>query len=383
MPKQRSHGDGALYWDDKRSRWIVSVSVGYKSDGKRDVRRRSARTKTEARAKLREIFHEIEADTLAKAGPYTVADAVTYWLNNGLSGRSGQTAAMYRTYAATHIIPALGRRQLRELTVEDVEQLLSAKSKTLSTRSLRIIHSVLSRSVRHAQRRDRVRRNVVLLCEVPEGRAGRTSKSLTVDQAEAVLDAAEGTALHAYIVVSLLTGARTEEMRAVLWRDINLGGRPDAVPPVPPFMALQRSVRAGGDTKTRQSRRALALPQRCTTALAAQWDRRACAHADMAACGCLVFATRTGSPLDSHNVRRDFRKITARAGLAGREWTPRELRTSFVSLLSDADVPLERISRIVGHRSTTVTETIYRKQIRPVIEHGAEAMDMIFPESPA
>ena len=67
------------------------------------------------------------------------------------------------------------------------------------------------------------------------------------------------------------------------------------------------------------------------------------------------------------------------AGLDPREWTPRELRHSFVSLLSDADVPIERISRLVGHSSTTTTETIYRKQIRPVIVHGADAMDRIFP----
>ena len=57
----------------------------------------------------------------------------------------------------------------------------------------------------------------------------------------------------------------------------------------------------------------------------------------------------------------------------------RELRQSFVSLLSDERVPLEVISRLVGHRSTTVTETIYRKQLRPVIEGGAGVMDRIFP----
>jgi integrase len=94
---------------------------------------------------------------------------------------------------------------------------------------------------------------------------------------------------------------------------------------------------------------------------------------------CLVFATRTGTALSAHNVRRDFRKAAEAAGLAAREWTPRELRQSFVSLLSDARVPVEVISRLVGHRSTTVTETVYRKQLRPVIEGGSDVMDRIFP----
>ncbi len=72
---------------------------------------------------------------------------------------------------------------------------------------------------------------------------------------------------------------------------------------------------------------------------------------------------------------------TAIAGVEGldpRERTPRELRHSFVSPLSDSGVPLEEISRLVGHRSTTVTETVYRKQLRPVLQGGAVAMDSIF-----
>ena len=66
------------------------------------------------------------------------------------------------------------------------------------------------------------------------------------------------------------------------------------------------------------------------------------------------------------------------AGPDPEEWTPRELRHSFVSLMSDAGVPLEEIARLVGHGSTKVTETVYRKQLRPVLTSGAQVMDAIF-----
>ncbi|MEV7013928.1 tyrosine-type recombinase/integrase [Streptosporangium sp. NPDC051022] len=92
----------------------------------------------------------------------------------------------------------------------------------------------------------------------------------------------------------------------------------------------------------------------------------------------LVFASLVGTPLDSHNVRRAFRKIVKDAGLTAENWTPREMRHSFVSLLSDSGVPLEDIARLVGHSGTAVTEAVYRKQIRPVLLNGAEAMDRIF-----
>jgi site-specific recombinase XerD len=107
--------------------------------------------------------------------------------------------------------------------------------------------------------------------------------------------------------------------------------------------------------RTRKSRRALTLPQRAIDALRALWEARTCGHFQTQ-CACLVFVTKTGTALEAHNVRRDFRKVMDAAGLVGKEWTPRELRQSFVSLLPDAGVPLENISRLVGHRSTTVTE---------------------------
>jgi integrase len=89
----------------------------------------------------------------------------------------------------------------------------------------------------------------------------------------------------------------------------------------------------------------------------------------------------TVSAIWASRARPTYRlpKVTAAAGLDPADWTPRELRHSFVSLMSDAGVPIERISRLVGHSGTTVTETVYRKQIRPVITYGAEAMDRIFP----
>jgi integrase len=122
---------------------------------------------------------------------------------------------MYVWYAEKHVIPAIGARKLRDLSVEDVDRWLAEKTGVLGTRSLKIIHGILNRSVKNAMRRDKVKRNVVDLCDIPEGRNGRASKALTLDQAEAVLKASQRAPLRirAYIVLSLLTGARTEELR--------------------------------------------------------------------------------------------------------------------------------------------------------------------------
>ncbi len=66
----------------------------------------------------------------------------------------------------------------------------------------------------------------------------------------------------------------------------------------------------------------------------------------------------------------------------GRAWTPRELRHSFVSLLSSGGVAIEEIADLCGHSGTAVTELVYRHELRPILLGGAAAMDRLFPSSP-
>jgi integrase len=373
MTKRRGRGEGGLHWDEARQRWIASVTVGYTPAGKRIVRRGSGKTKTEARTKLREKVREYEDGLVIAHNGLTVADAVNDWLTYGLSGNSESTKDNYTILARTHIIPGLGARKLRDLSATDVDRWLADKAKSLSTRTLRLLHSLLNRAVNRAMARDKVKRNVVTLCGIPQGREGRPSKSLTLDQAKALLAAAADSSLYAYIVLSLLTGARTEELRALRWENVDLAGRPDADPPIPPSIQVWHSVRVGGDTKTRKSRRTLALPARCVRALWLQRDRQG-----GNVTGRLVFASATGTELDRHNVLRAFRQAVKQAGLDPKQWTPRELRHSFVSLLSDSGMSIEDIADLCGHSGTIVTETVYRHQLRPVLLGGAVAMDQIF-----
>jgi hypothetical protein len=71
------------------------------------------------------------------------------WLSQGLAGRSDGTVANYR-YAAEHAVAKLGAVKLRELTDRHVQAALAELSGSLSTRSLRLVHQVIERAIRHA-----------------------------------------------------------------------------------------------------------------------------------------------------------------------------------------------------------------------------------------
>ena len=263
MTTRRNPGEGGLHWEESRQRWFATVYVGYAPNGKRRKIKVSARTKTEAKAKLQQLLRDRADGHVLGGQTYTVRDAVESWLAHGLTGRQESTVVNRTILARTHVIPALGARKLAQLSAEEVDQWLAAKAKTLSTDTVHRLLSILRQSIRRAQARDLVKRNVALLCDVPRGTAGRPSKSLTVAQAADLLAAAKRhPTMHAYIVVSLLTGARTEELRALTWSHVDLDGEP-------PSVQLWRSVREGGDTKTRLLRRTLELPNDCVAALRA------------------------------------------------------------------------------------------------------------------
>jgi hypothetical protein len=178
--------------------------------------------------------------------------------------------------------------------------------------------------------------------------------------------------LFAYLVVSLTTGVRTEEARALRWDHVDLDGDDRT----PPHVDVFRSVRAHGDVKTRTSRRTLALPAVAVAALTEHREKQKIAG--IWSPDGLVFTTRNGTVLDAHNVRRSFRRICTAAGI-GDKWSPRELRHSFVSIMSEHGVPIEQIAGLVGHAGgSRVTELVYRQRTRPVLVNGAEVMDTVF-----
>ncbi len=360
--RRRGHGEDAIYFDAAKNRYVGAISVGFGPDGKRIRRKVSGRTKAEVRDKLKAAHNELDRG-LHTSATYTVRQAVDDWLEGGLPGRSERTRSIYRE-ALKPLLEHIALKPLRELTARDVRRGLEALSGKVSTRYLQMARAALARAIRYAEAHDLVGRNVATLVDNPTGQIGRPSRSFTLAQSLALLEAARESRLNAYVVLSLAVGIRTEEARELHWDHVDLDGDPSAARPVPPSVAVWHSVRQGGDTKTAKSRRTLALPQAAVQALREHQDHD------------LVFASIIGTPLDAANVRREFRKITEAAGL-GTDWAPRDLRHTFVSLMSADGVPIEEIARLAGHNRTATTELVYRHELRPVITTGAEVMDRI------
>ncbi|MEV7506805.1 site-specific integrase [Streptomyces sp. NPDC091201] len=375
--RKAGNGEDSIYWDKSKNRYIGAVSLGFTPAGKRKRPKVSGKTKAEVRAKIRKLRSELAAEGKAPAN-YTVSQAVNEWLAKGLRGRDESSLAMYKSLAKNHVIPQLGQAKLQALDADTVDDWLVGRAEVLGNEALKKVRSILKRSINHARRRGRANSNVVELVDLPEGRPGKPSNSLSMAEAESVLQARKGTWIHAYVVLALLVGVRTEEERPLTWDHVHIeveeGGKP--------HIAVWRSVRRRGETKTVRSRRSLAMPLQVAQVMR---DYRSRQQEQFRAAGKawsmegLVFPDDDGQQRTSTNVLRNFRSMLREAGVKSPEkWTTRMLRTSCVSLLSAHGIPIEVIALVVGHSGTHTTERVYRKQLQPVIRDGAQAMDEIF-----
>jgi hypothetical protein len=202
--------------------WRGEVTLGYTEEGRRTRRKVSGKTKAAVVDKLRELHGELDKGIIPRTGygNYTVRQAAEDWLANGLDGRSAKTIKKNQNVLEP-ILKAAGGRKLRELSAGDVRQALSGMATEYSSAAVVMGHLALKRAIRHAETNDLVSRNVATLVDTPKGREGRPSKSLTLEQAVAVITAAENlpvlelhpglkdvrrpaALMYAYIVLSLL-----------------------------------------------------------------------------------------------------------------------------------------------------------------------------------
>ncbi len=223
MAGRRGWGEDSIYFDhsgecrDPKThrhcpgRWRGVVSLKPGPDGQRRRKKVSGKNKTEVRAKLAELHDELNDGVVTNAS-YTVAQAIKDWLADGLAGRAPKTVSTQREVLEP-LIDIIGALPLRELSAATVRLALKDLAATRATRTVGMAHAGLTRAIRHAEANDKVRRNVATLVDTPVGQGGRPSKSLTFEQAVALIGAA------------------------------------------------RCSVRAHGDTKTKKSRRSLGLPR--------------------------------------------------------------------------------------------------------------------------
>lgn len=188
------------------------------------------------------------------------------WRVRNLPGHvSDKTLDSYADTVRLHLVPSLGRKTLRKLSVADVDDLLSWKRDAgYSPNSVRIMRAVLRRALHQAEREGLVARNVAALSIAPRVR-GDEGRALSIVEARSLITEASLTRHEALLTVVLAFGLRRGEALGLHWSALDWDA---ATVKVTHGVKRVQDRRAGaarrtrlmvGELKTARSRRTLFL----------------------------------------------------------------------------------------------------------------------------
>ena len=131
---QRRLGDGSIFYDKKRRRWVAMFSQPTTERGKRRRTRRPFPTRDEAKA----FLGEQTAPSLSVSADVTVSDLLDGW--QGWVHRRAEANQLAPNtvdgyeHATAHVRTAFGRCLASDVTVDDVERFLTVQLRVHSGR---------------------------------------------------------------------------------------------------------------------------------------------------------------------------------------------------------------------------------------------------------
>ena len=373
--KRRPRGSGTIIRDNSRGGYVGRLTL----DGKQYVRR--GKTKSEVQDKLNALKRDEARGTLSVDQSTTVSTLVNDYVERVVPNRkSGNLSPSHRyTYqwAARIIASEIGSKRAASLTTRQVEQMLDRlAARPMARSSITKVRGVLRLALDHAVRRGDIARNVAQLAELPPKiKEENPRHSLTEDMARRLLNGLDNYRNGTMFAVSLFLGLRPGEAAGLYWEDVDLDNGIVNVTRTRQTDARGR-VEIVDRLKTSTAKRTLEMPPRLVEMLKAHRVAQAEERLSSATWTnpSLVFATTTGTPLNTSKVTKQLRAICDELGVSvqdengSRPPLPYELRHTAASLYSAAGVAHEQIADLYGLTSTRMIEDRYRHRLRPTVD---------------
>jgi integrase len=373
-----------------------------KTGKRRQVYRRGFRTQKEAQEALDKIRGQRRTAAYVRPTKETVDQYMTKWLA-GLpaKGLRPSTIDGYRRCLDYVLSTDLAGKRLDALTPDDLDELYAqllknGKRRTdggLSFRSVRYVHTVVSKALKDAVRKGALARNVATLASPPSAKSAEPGE-MAWWKPEELRRFLELTADEPYgplYRLASLTGMRRGEVCGLRWSDVvDLDPQKDDPKPWKPRLEVRQQllvVRSPGapdggllfseTTKTDHGRRTIGLDAKTVAALKTQKKRQAEQRLAMGAGWRnergLVFTQADGSPVDPESVAKVFARRVERAELPRIRF--HDLRhTHCAHLIADGKMSMLAISKRLGHASITITLGIYGHLFEDADAEGVEGI---------
>lgn len=264
----------------------------------------------------------------------------------------------------------LGQITLKDLNPLQIQKYINEKSKTLASATVRKQFNILNSSLEKALANDMISKNPCRHIELPVLEQ-KEIKAFTQEEEQSFLEHSKGDRLYILFVLALDTGLRLGELLALTWDDIDFDNSEIKVNKNLIFVkdfkgkSPNKNTLVVQDTpKTKSSIRKVPVTVRAMELLQKYKSDRN-----------LIFCTRTGNFISPRNVERSFVRIAEKAGISKCNF--HSTRHTYATRLFELGVPVNVVSKLLGHAKASITSDIYISVIPQLKTDAIKALDSL------
>jgi len=366
----RAKGEGTVYFDAPRGKFVVKVPIGQTPAGNTRYKKAQAATRREANALRLTLIAERDNPTAVVPSVLTFRQFSEHHFAHEANLQLRPTSIGNYLYVLRKwAYPTFGDNPLTAITSADIGAILTSLANTNSTHFVNHFRATIAHVFEAALAHRLVEDNPVHRTRKVKSTTARPTlvrQHWSLEECRTALTASLGTPHALFVHLAIYTGMRHGELMGLMWQDLDLESATVTVnrtlvelrsrlDPTTPRLRFN-------EPKTPKSQRALQLPE---VVVAIAREHLAEQEAQKANAGHLwadydlLFPTRLGQPVPTSNHARAFKKFLAQAGL--RDIRVHDIRHSFATNALELGVDLPSISRALGHSSLHMTMDIYAK----------------------
>lgn len=360
-------------------RWLVRVYLGRD----RHTRRRRYHNHTirgglgAAQRYLNAKLREREQGRDLVASEITLNEYLDRWLEMAARPKlRTKSYADYESLLRRYIRPALGERMLRSLLPLDIQTVYrQMHERDLSSRTIRYTHAVLHTALEQAIKWRLLPQNPATGVELPKATL-KEMRVMTPEEARRFLRTALKTRFGTLFAIALTTGMRPSECLALRRTDIDWNQG---------TVSISRTLEKGSGwkfngTKRARGRRTVKLQSWVMRLLRRTYAIANVTKAANQAAAAQLFKTKSGEPINSDYLARQFKQILSLAGLPSMRLY--DLRHTAATLALSAGVPAKVVSEQLGHATSAFTLDVYSHVLPHMQTEAAKKVEMLLAVSP-
>jgi integrase len=375
--QKNANGQGTIYWDDKRQRFVAQlIGLNLTSAGKPKRNTRVFKLKKDAQNWLEEqkLIRSSGQTTYSLSPKMTVTEFLTQWNRRFESKHSPETFRNYQG-AIKRIDPHIGHLRASQRSPHAVEELVFQLEKNYGESTVRNAYAVLRAAYKYAVRMGDFPNNPVLKVDSPKVSLSPATHIPMNDFKKIYRQASLNPYTHARVEIGAMVGPRPGEILGLRWSDINWDG----------FITISRQLqRVQGEglvfREVKQKKvRQVPVSQTTLNILKTHRDYQEMNKTSWEKDLNLVFPNTLGKPLDPKRDRKWWLDLLSAALVP--HYTLYQMRKTAFTLMTSTGTPITTAMAFSGHSSPQILLNHYAFAPDETMVALLEKMDLLRPST--